>query len=196
MERTFFGNIVTSSSEDSAVLPGKIKVSDMGSFYFDGKYVLIEGPKWVAASSDYDFESLSLKRLRQVRAYRASWEIRLAFLSRKSMKELMDLESIMENSGHSFDSVRGAIAKRRFYLTPPGDATRPTIEVVKVSDPKVDTEHFGGKYIGYKGLSLTVESVTLFETKRLPKVEPIPAVLPLDGLLSWSWASPDLEVFA
>ena len=196
-DRSFYGNIVTSAATSgSRVYPGRIRVSDMGVFYFDERFILLDGPKWVPAEVDYDFQSLTRKRLRRIRGYRARWEIRIAFMGRNSMNEAMDLESVMETLEHRFDPVRGVIPKRRFYLTPPGDSTSPTLEVVKVSDPDVDTEHYNGRYIGYGKHSILVETVEVFDFKRLPRVEPIPAVLPEDGILSTSWASPDLTIFA
>jgi len=195
MDNSFFGNIVTTShTSGGTVQDGQIRVSDGGVFYFNDKFILIEGPKWLDVEKDYDFESLTGKKLRKVVSYKAQWEIKFDFMGRETFQMLMDLESMMEKVNFSFDPT-GATAPRKFYFTPAGDETRPTLEVVKISKPPVNTEHFGGRYIGYKPHNLILETVQLFETKRLPMVEPIITDVMEFGTLCESWASPDIEVF-
>lgn len=196
-DNTFVGNIVTSSATAGATTYcGQIRVSDAGIFYFEDRHILADGPKWVAVEQDFDFESLTHKRLRKVTKYKAQYEIKIKMMGKDTLKQLAALESLMEGVQYTFDPVRGAIPSRRFYFTPPGDATRPTLEVVKVSSPMIDTKHLAGRYIGYSEHTLVIETVELFETKRLPTVEPIVTEVLDDGVLSYSWATPDIEVFA
>jgi len=196
VEQSFVGDIVSTSYTTGGIITdGQIRVSDAGVFYFDGKWIMVEGPKWIPIDIEYNFESLSHKRLRKVLRYKARWEIKFDFMGRDTFNILMDLESLMEGVSFSF-GVTGAIPSRRFFFSPPGDETRLTIEVVKVSSPDVDIQHYGGRYIGYSEHSLLLESVEAFETKRLPVIEPIIAVVMADGLLCYDWATPDIEVFA
>ena len=182
LERGFYGNIVTTRGDDPLLQPAKLVISDLGTFYFEDRLHIIEGVNWRASDVDYDYETLTRKKLRKVNKYKAFWNVKLKFMGRDTYLELAELESLMEQVNHTFTDT-GVITPRRFFFYPCGDDTRPVIEVVKVSTPDITVTHINGKYIGYNGHNLVFESVEEFNIKVLPITEPIP-VLPSDGMIS------------
>ena len=113
-------------------------------------------------------------------------------MGRHTYSTLAELESLFEQVKHTFSSS-GINTPRRFYFYPPGDISRPLVEVVKVSGPTIDINHFGGKYIGYGQHEFVIESVEEFLHKILPHTEPVPE-LPSDGMISYDGLLVGLEV--
>lgn len=191
-DNTFLGNIVTADGSVQKVERAKINISDLGTFYLDDRHAIVEGASWVASDIDYDYETLTRKKLRKINRYKARWEIKFNFMNRESRILFDEMNSLMEQVDFEFTDT-GVRTPRKFFFYPPGDATRPVIEVVKVSSPNVDVTHFANKYIGYNGNSFTIESVEEFNRKILPRTEPYPE-LPADGMISTDGMYVSLEL--
>ena len=189
---TFLGNIVTADGSEQIVDRAKINISDLGTFYLEDRHAIVEGASWVASDIDYDYETLSRKKLRKINKYKAQWEIKFNFMNRESRILFDEMNSLMEQVDFEFTDT-GVRTPRKFFFYPPGDATRPVIEVVKVSSPNVDVTHFANKYIGYNGNSFIIESVEEFNRKILPRTESYPE-LPADGMISTDGMYVSLEL--
>ena len=171
----YHGNIIGSEALVGTLMSaGKITTSGGGVYSFEDRLFHVEGPKWRENRVAYDYLAgvgETRQQVRRVIDYKCYWKITMRAGGRVTFQGLMDLESLMDGTVWGFTA--GLRPDMRFFFVPPGDSTSPTVEVVKVSPPLVDTVMLGDKYIGYGSHELTIESVEAFQTKRLPYVPAI-----------------------
>lgn len=191
--KVMVGNIETSSSLQIELQEGKISVSDLGSMTFTDRLVLISPPQWIANNVDYDYTTLNRQRLRKVKTYKAQFEITFPFMDRQTYLDLMDLLNLMDGYNNIFTSS-GVRTFRKFYMKVSGDLFAPTLEVVKISEPKTNTKYINDRLIGYDSFSFVVETVQEFDRMHLPKEYPIHTSTYLGGFMSTSTACYDVRI--
>lgn len=134
-------------------------------YLYDGLFS-VTPVQWTPEEIEYGFVSLTGKPISKVTGWRPSWEITVNLMGRDVRAELLHAIGMMNGVKWTFGSV-SATPDRRFLFYPPGDYARVGIPVSIAAD-KLESEFFGGKYIGYKGSKFTIIGESLYSEMVFP----------------------------
>ena len=140
---------------------------------FESPQYKVSATKW-RAYYKYNYTGLTGEPISEIDYYRPYWEIDIKFNSNAEWRLfLLKLRAGMDRQGLSFSSA-GVGRAKRFYFDPPGDGTRPRVEVTLKPGDIGDIEFFGDRYMAYQGHKIILLGLEKYYQPYLNLVIPMP----------------------